>query len=93
MFDKLIGPITGIIGKIVEDKDQRNALAHEIATMSEKHALELAKGQLSVNATEAAHKSLFVAGWRPARVDLRLCFNVLYNFSTYYWHLGCCTSR
>jgi len=66
MLDKLIGPITGILGKFVEDKDQRNALAHEIATMSEKHALELAKGQLSVNATEAAHKSLFVAGWRPA---------------------------
>jgi len=66
MLDKLIGPITGILGKFVEDKDQRNALAHEIATMSEKHALELAKGQLTVNATEAAHKSLFVAGWRPA---------------------------
>ena len=66
MLDKLIGPITGILGKIVEDKDQRNALAHEIATMSEKHALELSKGQMAVNATEAAHKSLFVAGWRPA---------------------------
>jgi len=66
MLDKLIGPIAGILGKFVEDKDQRNALAHEIATMSEKHALELAKGQLTVNATEAAHKSLFVAGWRPA---------------------------
>ena len=66
MLDKLIGPITGILGKFVEDKDQRNALAHEIATMSEKHALELSKGQMAVNATEAAHKSLFVAGWRPA---------------------------
>ena len=66
MLDKLIGPITAILGKFVEDKDQRNALAHEIATMSEKHALELSKGQMAVNATEAAHKSLFVAGWRPA---------------------------
>jgi hypothetical protein len=33
--------------------------------MSEKHAMEVAKGQLAVNAVEAAHKSLFVAGWRP----------------------------
>jgi len=35
MLSALIGPITGILGKIVEDKDQRNALAHEIATISE----------------------------------------------------------
>ena len=34
--------------------------------MAERHAQELAKGQLEVNKTEAAHKSLFVAGWRPA---------------------------
>jgi len=65
MFDKLIGPVTGLLDKFIEDKDQKAALAHEIATMSEKHALELSKGQLAVNAVEAAHKSLFVAGWRP----------------------------
>ena len=34
--------------------------------MAEKHAQELAKAQLEVNKTEAAHKSLFVSGWRPA---------------------------
>jgi hypothetical protein len=33
--------------------------------MSERHAQELAKGQLEINKAEAAHKSLFVAGWRP----------------------------
>ena len=37
----------------------------EIATMSEGHAQELAKGQIQINKTEAAHKSMFVAGWRP----------------------------
>jgi|TARA_B110000285_G_C14789523_1_gene452356 hypothetical protein len=78
MLDKLIGPITGILGKFVEDKDQRNALAHEIATMSEKHALELSKGQLEVNKVEAAHKSLFVSGWRPA-VGWCCCLALLYN--------------
>jgi len=61
----LVGPVTGLLDKFIEDKDQKNALAHEIATMSERHAQELAKGQLDVNKTEAAHKSLFVAGWRP----------------------------
>tara|TARA_R100000541_G_scaffold52940_1_gene60767 strand:- start:167 stop:550 length:384 start_codon:yes stop_codon:yes gene_type:complete len=65
VLTSLIGPVTGLLDKFVEDKDTKNALAHEIATMSEKHAQELAKGQLDVNKVEAAHKSLFVAGWRP----------------------------
>ena len=65
VLTSLIGPVTGLLDKFVEDKDAKNALAHEIATMSEKHAQELAKGQLDVNKVEAAHKSLFVAGWRP----------------------------
>ena len=66
MLDKLIGPVTGLLDKFIEDKDKKNAIAFELATMAEKHAQELSKGQLEVNKTEAAHKSLFVAGWRPA---------------------------
>lgn len=65
MLEQLIGPVSGLLDKFIEDKDQKNALAHEIATMSERHAQELARGQLEVNKVEAAHKSLFVAGWRP----------------------------
>ena len=61
----LIGPVTGLLDKFIEDKDQKNAIAFELATMAEKHAQELAKGQLEVNKVEAAHKSLFVSGWRP----------------------------
>ena len=65
MLAQLIAPVTGLLDKFIEDKDQKNALAHEISTMADRHAQELAKGQLAVNAVEAAHKSLFVAGWRP----------------------------
>jgi len=65
MLDALIGPVTGLLDKFIPDADERARLAHEIATMSERHAQELAKGQLEVNKAEAAHKSLFVAGWRP----------------------------
>jgi hypothetical protein len=65
MLAQLIGPVTGLLDKLIEDKDQKNALAHKLATMADEHAQELAKGQLAVNAVEAAHKSLFVAGWRP----------------------------
>jgi len=66
MLAQLIGPVTGILDKFIEDKDQKAALAHEIATMSERHAQELAKGQLEVNKAEAASGSLFRGGWRPA---------------------------
>ncbi len=65
LLGKLIGPVTGLLDKFVEDKDQKNALAHEIATLAEKQAHESVMGQLEVNKVEAAHKSLFVAGWRP----------------------------
>ena len=65
MLQALIGPATEIIGKFVEDKDQKNKLAHEIATMAERHAQELAKGQLAINAEEAKSRNIFVAGWRP----------------------------
>jgi|TARA_B100000497_G_scaffold45409_1_gene52588 hypothetical protein len=65
MLQALIGPVTGLLDKFIEDKDQKAKLAHDIATMSEKHAQELAKGQLEINKTEASHKSIFVAGWRP----------------------------
>jgi len=65
MLEQLIGPIAGLLGKFVEDKDQKNALAHEIATLAQKEAHKNAALQLEVNKAEAAHKSLFVAGWRP----------------------------
>jgi len=65
MLDKLIGPVAGILDKFIEDKDQKNVLAHEIATMAERHAQELAKGQLEINKAEAASGSLFKGGWRP----------------------------
>jgi len=66
ILSSLIGPVTGLLDKVIQDKDQKTLLAHEIATMAEKHGQDLAKAQLEVNKTEAAHKSLFVAGWRPA---------------------------
>jgi|TARA_R110000787_G_scaffold1744_1_gene7422 hypothetical protein len=78
MIESLIGPVAGLLDKFIEDKDQKNALAHQIATMSERHAQELAKGQLEVNKVEAASASLFVAGWRPA-VGWSCCFALVYS--------------
>jgi len=78
MLEQLIGPVSGLLDKFIEDKDKKAALAHEISTMAERHAQELAKGQLEVNKVEAAHKNLFVSGWRPA-VGWCCCLALLYN--------------
>jgi hypothetical protein len=63
---ELVGPVTGLLDKFIEDKDQKNALAHEIATLAQKEAHKNAALQLEVNKIEAAHASIFVSGWRPA---------------------------
>ena len=78
MLEQLIGPVSGLLDKFIEDKDKKAALAHEISTMAERHAQELSRGQLEVNKVEAAHKSLFVSGWRPA-VGWCCCLALLYN--------------
>jgi hypothetical protein len=64
--DMALDPLTAgmelagnVINKIWPDKSaqEREQLAAAVA---------LVQGQLDVNKTEAAHTSLFVAGWRPA---------------------------
>lgn len=66
MIDLLVGPVSSLLEKVVPDKNQAAKLAHEIATMSERHHQELMKSQLEVNKVEAAHSSIFISGWRPA---------------------------
>ena len=65
LIASLIGPVSGILDKFVEDKDQKAALAHEIATMSDTHAQQALLSQLEINKAEAASGSLFKGGWRP----------------------------
>ena len=66
LVSALIGPISSILDKVIPDKDLKEKLVHEIATMAERHAQEQAMAQIEVNKVEAAHRNLFVAGWRPA---------------------------
>lgn len=79
MIEHLIGPVTGLLDKFVEDKDQKARLAHEIATLAERQAHELAQAQLAVNKVEASHTSMFVSGWRPA-VGWVCCLGLGCNF-------------
>jgi len=65
LLNALIGPVSGLLDKFVEDKDQKAKLAHEISTMADRHAQELALAQVEVNKAEAASNSVWKGGWRP----------------------------
>ena len=65
VWTALIAPVTSILDKFIEDKDQKNKLAHEIATMAEKQSHEANMIQAETNKEEAQHRSVWVAGWRP----------------------------
>tara|TARA_R110000796_G_scaffold154540_1_gene271242 strand:+ start:6205 stop:6600 length:396 start_codon:yes stop_codon:yes gene_type:complete len=79
MLQALIGPIAGLLDKFVEDKDQKNALAHDIATLAAKQAHEESMGQIDINKAEAGHRSIFVAGWRPF-LGWGLSFAMIWHF-------------
>ena len=65
LIGSLIEPVSGLLGKVIEDKDERNRLAHEIATMTDRHHQELMKLQLEIN-KEEAKGNWFQSSWRPA---------------------------
>lgn len=61
MIDKLIEPVSNILDKFIADKDLKIKLQHELN--QELHKANMA--QIEVNKTEAQHRNVFVAGWRP----------------------------
>ena len=64
-LNSLISPVTSLLDKFIPDADTKQKIAHEIATMSEKHAQELALAQVALN-TQEAKGNWFQSGWRPA---------------------------
>ena len=62
LAESVIGVAGKVLDKFVEDKDLKAKLEHEMKMQL--HNANLA--QVEVNKAEATHKSLFVAGWRPA---------------------------
>lgn len=61
----LVGKFMPVLSEFVEDKDKANELAHRLATMGAEHAHDEVMAIHAINQQEAAHKSIFVAGWRP----------------------------
>lgn len=60
----LIGPVSSLLDKVITDKDQAAKLAHDIATMSERHAQEQVLAQLEILKADAKG-NWFQASWRP----------------------------
>ena len=64
LLTSLIGPATQLLDKVIEDKDQKAQLAHDIATMAERHSQEALKAQLEINKLDAKG-NWFQSSWRP----------------------------
>jgi hypothetical protein len=64
MIQALIGPVTGLLDKFIPDQDTKIKLAHEISTMSERHAQEIALQQIEVLKADAKG-NWFQSSWRP----------------------------
>jgi hypothetical protein len=86
LITSLIGPVTGILDKVIEDKDQKAKLAHEIATMSDTHAQQALLAQLEINKAEAASGSLFKGGWRLLVGHLELLLPIIL-YCNLFWFL------
>ena len=67
IVNALIGPVSGLLDKFIPDADERAKLAHEIATMGEKHAQEAMLAQLEINKAEAQTGSIFIGGKKTNR--------------------------
>ena len=65
LIDSLLSIGTKIIDRVIPDKAAAAQAQAELVKMQVSGELEQLAGQLEVNKVEAAHQSLFVAGWRP----------------------------
>jgi hypothetical protein len=65
MLTALIPAVSGLLDKFIPDADTKQKLSHEISTMAEKHAQEIALAQIKVNEAEAKG-NWFQSSWRPA---------------------------
>lgn len=78
----LLGPLAPIVEKLVDRIPDPNARAEARSDLEELVLgvdARAREGQLAINQQEAAHKSLFVAGWRPA-VGWTCAFAFAYAF-------------
>jgi hypothetical protein len=61
-----IGPIVDGFLRFIPDKNKRAEAKEQLESQMLIALTSLVQGQLAINAKEAEHGSIFVAGWRPA---------------------------
>lgn len=91
----LSGGITEFVsaaGKAIDDIVTSDEEREALKLAMEKEASSIKKSQIELNATEAKHSSIFVAGWRPfigwiGGIALAYQF-VLYPLFIWLWTLG-----
>ena len=67
LLTTLLPSVMDVAGRFLpEDKEKRAAAEREIEAKLTESLANIDLAQLDINKTEAAHRSLFVAGWRPA---------------------------
>lgn len=65
----IINAVKDVVSEVVVDKDKKNEInlrLKEIEDRADERFHQELLGQIEVNKVEAAHPSVFVAGWRPA---------------------------
>lgn len=76
-------PFVGkVLDRVIPDKNARAAAQEALEQAQQSGELQALMGQLEINKVEAAHKSIFVAGWRPAMgwvCAAGLAYNVIVN--------------
>jgi hypothetical protein len=69
--------VSGIVDRIPNPEEKSKAEREAMALIT-KGLLDADKGQMEVNKIEAGHRSVFVAGWRPA-IGWACAFGVCYT--------------
>lgn len=66
----ILGPLLemgkSLLDRVIPDQEEKRKAEMELIKMAAEGELKQVMGQLEINAKEAAHPSVFVAGWRPA---------------------------
>jgi hypothetical protein len=66
LITTLLPSIMDVAGRFLpEDKEKRAEAEREIEAKLTESLAKIDLAQLGINKTEASHRSLFVAGWRP----------------------------
>ena len=66
LLPSVLPAVTDIVGRFLpEDKEKRAAAEREIEKQLATHLAKIDIAQLEISKQEAAHRSIFVAGWRP----------------------------